>query len=109
MSTTATTSAAIAERRIVQTSAPCCAPCACQSQHGASRSVCEMREVYIAAVGLTKVDLTGSIFGNVFELFQAAYRRALVDSPLREFDAVQVGITNAEEFENRANIATKVA
>jgi acetyl-CoA acetyltransferase len=68
-----------------------------------------MREVYIAAVGLTKVDLTGSIFGNVFELFQTAYRRALADSPVREFDALQVGITNAEEFENRANIATKVA
>jgi acetyl-CoA acetyltransferase len=67
-----------------------------------------MREVYIAAVGLTKVDLTGSIFGNVFELFQTAYRRALVDSPVRDFDAVQVGIMDAEEFENRANIATKV-
>jgi acetyl-CoA C-acetyltransferase len=67
-----------------------------------------MREVYIAAVGLTKVDLTGSIFGNVFELFQAAYRRALADSPVRQFDAVQVGIMDAEEFENRANIATKV-
>ncbi|MFI5314652.1 MAG: thiolase C-terminal domain-containing protein [Myxococcota bacterium] len=68
-----------------------------------------MREVYIAAVGLTKVDLTGSIFGNVFELFQTAYRRALAESEIRDFDAVQVGITNAEEFENRANIAAKVA
>ena len=36
-----------------------------------------MREVYIAAVGLTKVDLTGDEFGNVFDLFQSAYRRAL--------------------------------
>ena len=70
---------------------------------------CEMREVYIAAVGLTKVDLTGDAFGNVFDLFQSAYRRALDESELRDFDAVQVGIMDAEEFENRANIATKVA
>ena len=68
-----------------------------------------MREVYIAAVGLTKVDLTGSIFGNVFDLFQSAYRRALADSEVREFDALQVGIMHAEEFESRANIAAKVA
>jgi len=68
-----------------------------------------MREVYIAAVGLTKVDLTGDAFGNVFDLFQSAYRRALDESELRDFDAVQVGITNAEEFENRANIATTAA
>ena len=68
-----------------------------------------MREVYIAAVGLTKVDLTGSIYGNVFDLFQTAYRRALAESEIRDFDAVQVGIMDAEEFENRANIAAKVA
>jgi acetyl-CoA C-acetyltransferase len=68
-----------------------------------------MREVYIAAVGLTKVDLTGEAFGNVFDRFQSAYRRALDESELRDFDAVQVGIMDAEEFENRANIATKVA
>ncbi len=68
-----------------------------------------MREVYIAAVGLTKVDLTGSIFGNVFDLFASAYRRALAESDVRDFDAVQVGIMDAEEFENRANIAAKVA
>src|SRR5262245_33261886 len=80
-----------------------------QSRHVVGRSVCEMREVYIAAVGLTKVDLTGSIFGNVFDLFQSAYKRALAESDVREFDAVQVGIMDAEEFENRANIAAKVA
>ena len=68
-----------------------------------------MGEVYIAAVGLTKVDLTGDAFGNVFDLFQSAYRRALDESELRDFDAVQVGIMDAEEFENRANIAVKVA
>ncbi|HKC50999.1 MAG TPA: beta-ketoacyl synthase N-terminal-like domain-containing protein [Myxococcota bacterium] len=68
-----------------------------------------MREVYIAAVGLTKVDLTGSIFGNIFDLFQSAYRRALAESEVREFDALQVGIMHAEEFESRANIAAKVA
>ncbi|MCH2169472.1 hypothetical protein MK489_01700 [Myxococcota bacterium] len=67
------------------------------------------REVYIAAVGLTKVDLTGRIFGTVFELFAEAYRRALQDSQIRRFDAVQVGIMDSEEFENRANIATKIA
>ena len=31
------------------------------------------REVYIAAVGLTKVDLTGRIFASVFDLFIEAY------------------------------------
>lgn len=68
-----------------------------------------MREVYIAAVGLTKVDLTGNAFGNVFELFQTAYRRALAESDVRAFDAIQLGIMDSEEFENRANIAAKVA
>ena len=68
-----------------------------------------MREVYIAAVGLTKVDLTGNNFGNVFDLFQTAYRRALAESDVRAFDAIQVGIMDSEEFENRANIAAKVA
>jgi acetyl-CoA acetyltransferase len=68
-----------------------------------------MREVYISAVGLTKVDLTGKVFGNVFDLFQEAYRRALAGSAAREFDALQVGIMGSEEFENRANIAAKVA
>ncbi len=67
------------------------------------------REVYIAGVGLTKVDLTGRIFGSAFDLFAEAYRLALEDSPVRAFDAVQVGIMDSEEFENRANIATKVA
>ena len=67
------------------------------------------KEVYIAAVGLTKVDLTGHIFGSVFDLFAEAYRRALQDSPVRRFDALQLGIMDSEEFENRANIATKVA
>ena len=68
-----------------------------------------MREVYIAAVGLTKVDLTGSVFGNVFDLFQTAVRRALAESEIRRFDALQVGIVDSEEFENRANIAATVA
>jgi acetyl-CoA C-acetyltransferase len=67
------------------------------------------KEVYIAAVGLTKVDLTGRIFTSVFDLFAEAYLRALEDSSVRAFDAVQVGIMDSEEFENRANIATKVA
>jgi len=67
------------------------------------------KEVYIAGVGLTKVDLTGRIFGSVFDLFAEAYHRALEDSPIRSFDALQLGIMDSEEFENRANIATKVA
>jgi len=67
------------------------------------------REVYVAAVGLTKVDLTGRIFGSIFDLFAEAYRKALQDSSVRSFDAVQVGIMDSEEFENRANIATKIA
>jgi acetyl-CoA acetyltransferase len=66
------------------------------------------KEVYIAAVGLTKVDLTGHIFATVFDLFADAYRRALEDSSVRSFDGVQIGIMDSEEFENRANIATKV-
>jgi len=68
-----------------------------------------MREVYIAAVGLTKVDLTGNAFGNIFDLFQSAYRRALADSDACAFDAIQLGVMDSEEFENRANIAAKVA
>ena len=67
------------------------------------------KEVYIAAVGLTKVDLTGRIFASVFDLFAEAYQKALEDSAVRSFDAVQVGIMDSEEFENRANIATKIA
>mgnify|MGYP001263648112 CR=1 FL=1 len=67
------------------------------------------RPVYIAAVGLTKVDLTGRIFSSVFDLFSEAYQKAVDSSPLRRFDALQVGIMDSEEFENRANIATKVA
>ncbi len=67
------------------------------------------REVYIAAVGLTKVDLTGKIFASIFDLFSEAYRKALQDSSIRSFDALQIGIMDSEEFENRANIATKIA
>lgn len=67
------------------------------------------KEVYIASVGLTKVDLTGRIFTSIFDLFAEAYRRALEDSPVRSFDAIQVGVMDSEEFENRANVATKVA
>jgi acetyl-CoA acetyltransferase len=67
------------------------------------------KEVYIAGVGLTKVDLTGKIFSTVFDLFAEAYMAALADSSVRTFDAVQVGIMDSEEFENRANIATKIA
>jgi len=66
------------------------------------------KEVYVAAVGLTKVDLTGRIFGSIFDLFSDAYARALEDSSVRSFDAVQVGVMDSEEFENRANIATVV-
>ena len=61
------------------------------------------------SVGLTKVDLTGKIFATVFDLFAEAYRKALEDSSVRTFDAVQIGIMDSEEFENRANIATKIA
>jgi len=67
------------------------------------------KEVYVAAVGLTKVDLTGRIFASVFDLFEDAYRRALEDSGIRSFDALQVGIMGSETFENRSNIAAKVA
>jgi acetyl-CoA C-acetyltransferase len=67
------------------------------------------KDVYVAAVGLTKVDLTGRIFASVFDLFADAYHRALEDSSVRRFDALQVGIMDSEEFENRANIATKIA
>ena len=67
------------------------------------------KEVYIAAVGLTKVDLTGRIFSSVFDLFGEAYRKALEGSPVDRFDALQVGIMDSEELENRANIASKVA
>jgi acetyl-CoA acetyltransferase len=67
------------------------------------------REVYIAGVGLTKVDLTGRIFESVFDLFRDAYRSALEDSRVRSFDAVQVGVMCSEEFEGRANVAAKVA
>jgi acetyl-CoA C-acetyltransferase len=66
------------------------------------------KEVYVAAVGLTKVDLTGRIFGSIFDLFADAYERALADSSVRRFDAVQVGVMDSEEFENRANIASVV-
>ncbi|MEE8557959.1 MAG: beta-ketoacyl synthase N-terminal-like domain-containing protein [Myxococcota bacterium] len=69
----------------------------------------QSQDVYIAAVGLTKVDLTGKVFGSVFDLFLDAYQRAVGDSPIRSFDAIQVGIMDAEEFENRANIAAKIA
>ena len=72
------------------------------------------REVYVAGVGLTKVDLTGKIFSSVFDLFTAAYQNALENSGdaenvAHEFDAVQIGIMDSEEFENRANVAAKIA
>jgi acetyl-CoA C-acetyltransferase len=67
------------------------------------------RDVYIASVGLTKVDLTGRIFASVFDLFAEAYHRAVEDSPVRSFEALQIGIMDSEEFENRANLAAKVA
>ena len=35
------------------------------------------RPVYIAGVGLTKVDLTGRVFGSVFDLFAEACEKAL--------------------------------
>ncbi len=69
----------------------------------------EVREVYIAGVGLTKVDLTGKVFRSVFDLFRNAYDKAIEDSPIRCCEAVQVGIMDSEEFENRANIAAKIA
>lgn len=67
------------------------------------------KQVYIAGVGLTKVDLTGRIFGSTFDLFGEAYRHAVADSPVRSFDAIQIGVMDSEEFENRANVAAKVA
>src|SRR5678815_824570 len=81
-------------------------PCI-EALRGYARAVA--REVYIAAVGLTKVDLTGRIFQSVFDLFGEAYHRALEDSPVRSFDAMQIGIMDSEEFENRANVAAKIA
>ncbi|MCP5070007.1 MAG: hypothetical protein GY946_25845, partial [bacterium] len=66
------------------------------------------KSVYIAGVGLTKVDLTGRVFGSIFDLFAQAFARALQDSRVRSFDAVQIGVMDTEEFENRANIAAKV-
>jgi acetyl-CoA C-acetyltransferase len=67
------------------------------------------KPVYIAGVGLTKVDLTGRVFGSVFDLFAEAFEKALADSRVRSFGALQVGIMDSEEFENRANIAAKLA
>lgn len=67
------------------------------------------RTVYIAGVGLTKVDLTGRIFETVFDLFAQAVDRALLDSPVHAFDALQIGIMGIENFESRANIAAKIA
>jgi len=67
------------------------------------------RDVYIAGVGLTKVDLTGRVFGSVFDLFRNAYDGAIASTSIREFDAIQVGIMDSEEFEGRANIAAKIA
>ena len=67
------------------------------------------KPVYIAGVGLTKVDLTGRVFGSVFDLFAEAFEKALGDSRVRSFGALQVGIMDSEEFENRANIAATLA
>jgi acetyl-CoA acetyltransferase len=67
------------------------------------------KPVYIAGVGLTKVDLTGRVFGSVFDLFAEAFEKALADSRVSSFGAVQVGIMDSEEFENRANIAATLA
>jgi len=67
------------------------------------------RDVYIAGVGLTKVDLTGKVFGSIFDLFLDAFKRAKQDAPELNFDAIQVGIMDSEEFEDRANIAVKIA
>ena len=67
------------------------------------------KPVYISSVGLTKVDLTGRVFGSVFDLFAEAVEKALADSRVRSFGALQIGIMDSEEFENRANIAAKVA
>jgi hypothetical protein len=55
------------------------------------------REVYVAAVGLTKVDLTGRIFASVFDLFAEAYHRALEDSPVRAFEVVSY---TGDDFNN---------
>src|SRR5262245_33180130 len=67
------------------------------------------KQVYIAGVGLTKVDLTGRVFGSVFDLFAEAFEKALSDSRVRSFGAVQVGIMDSEEFDDRANIAATLA
>src|SRR5262245_64986267 len=67
------------------------------------------KELYNPTVGLTKDDLTGTIFASVFDLFSEAYSRALEDSSVRSFDALQVGCSTIDEFENRANVAAKVA
>ena len=67
------------------------------------------REVYLAGVGLTKVDLTGRVYRSVFDLFRSAYDEAMASSNAPPCQAVQVGIMDSEEFENRANIAAKIA
>src|SRR5262245_5195926 len=67
------------------------------------------KQVYIAGVGLTKVDLTGRVFGSVFDLFAEAFEKALSDSRMRSFGEVQVGIMDSEEFDDRANIAATLA
>ena len=55
------------------------------------------------------MDLTGRVFGSVFDLFRNAYGEAVRDCPIADCDAIQVGIMDSEEFENRANIAAKIA
>ena len=35
------------------------------------------KPVYIAGVGLTKVDLSGRVFGSVFDLFAEAFEKPL--------------------------------
>jgi acetyl-CoA C-acetyltransferase len=49
------------------------------------------------------------VFGSVFDLFAEAFEKALADSRVKSFGAVQVGIMDSEEFENRANIAATLA
>ena len=64
------------------------------------------KEVYIAAVGLTKVDLTGRIFASVFDLFAEAYQKALEDSAVRSFGAVDCAAAGIEASRHEA-VATK--
>jgi acetyl-CoA acetyltransferase len=59
------------------------------------------KEVYIAAVGLTKLDLTGQIFASVFDLFARAYQKAPEDSSIRSETASSTGAAAFHEAHHK--------